>query len=246
MVICISPAKTFSKTCVEPKTEPLFKKEAKSLMNQLKRLDIPMLMSTMQISEKIAQDVQSFSSSFGKSLCAAIHLYDGQAFKGLDPSSLLMDELDLLNKHLYIMSGLYGLVRPLDGISKYRLEMKSRSFMNLEHFWKPKIHHYMKLHHHDDIIFNLASEEYGKLLIGLKNVHTIRLEIQQDGKPVMDNMAIKKARGMMARHLILNHIETIHDLESIIMDGFSYQTNLSTPDISYFIKTIEQKNVTSK
>jgi uncharacterized protein len=238
MVICISPAKTFSKSIVTPKTTPIFEKEAFLLAEKLKRISIKRLSKEMHISDAIAQDVKFYYQSFGTTKNSAIHLYDGQAFKGIDVPSLNQEELAQIQDHLYILSGLYGLVRPLDGISRYRLEMKSRIILNLEHFWKKKIHDYIEQHHQDEIIFNLASDEYGKLLSGLNKLHTIELLLMHDGKVVQNNMAIKKARGMMARHLILNHIDTIASLKTVEMDGFIYQHSQSTSQTSVFIKTI--------
>ncbi len=245
MVICISPAKTFSKTHVEPKTVPHFEKDASMFVKKLKKIPINDLMNLMHVSEAIAYDVHDFYLDFGKTTSAAIYLYEGQAYKGLDPKSIPTQDIDLMQQHLYILSGLYGLVRPLDGISKYRLEMKSRIIGNLEHHWKKKIQKYFKTHHPEEIIINLASDEYGKLLSGLKNVHTIDFIIQLDDKPVQNNMAIKMIRGMMARHLITSKINDPLDFKNITLDGFIYQPHQSSSTHSVFLKEIT-KNVTGK
>ncbi len=238
MVIFISPAKTFSKRIDSPQTIPTFEKEAFFFISKLRKISEKRLMAEMKISQEIASEVKSYYTHFGDQKISAIHLYDGQAFKGIDVLSMNAHEIESMQKHLYILSGLYGLVRPLDGISKYRLEMKSRILMNLEHFWKKKIHDYINTHHQDEIIINLASDEYGHLLKGLKHIHHIELVLMKDGKPVQNNMGIKKARGMMARYLILNPIDSITSLRTIEMDGFIYQPNPSTEHTSVFIKSI--------
>jgi uncharacterized protein len=243
MVICISPAKTFSKTHVEPKTVPIFEKDATSFVKKLKKVSVSDLMKQMHVSEMIAQDVHDFYATFGKIKSAAIYLYDGQAFKGLDPKSLDPSSIKRIEAQLYILSGLYGLIRPMDGISMYRLEMQSRIIGHLENHWKNKIQQYFRTNHPNDVIINLASEEYGKLLLGLENVHTIEFIITRDGKQVQNNMAIKKIRGMMARHLIMSNIKTLDEMQSIEIDGFIYQKRDSSPKKSVFRKDIT-KNVT--
>jgi hypothetical protein len=245
MVICISPAKTFSKRHVEPKSVPLFENDACMFVKKLKKLSIKRIMTSMHVSETIARSVHEDYLDFGKIKSAAIHAYDGQAFKGLDPQSLSYESKEYMQHHLYILSGLYGLLRPDDGISKYRLEMKSRIIGNLEHHWKPKIQNHLETHHPNETIINLSSEEYGKLLSGLNNVHTIDFILQIDGQPVQNTMAIKKIRGMMARILITSKINDPLDFKNITVDDFFYQPQLSTSTHSVYLKN-QTKNVTGK
>lgn len=236
MMVFISPAKTFSRKTILPKSNPIFERNAESLVKKLKKCTLHQLMDEMSISEALAHDVHGYVSHFHEERYAAIFLYDGQAFRGIHPLDMNENELTLLDRHLFILSGLYGLLRPMDGISKYRLEMNSRIIGNLVMYWKPKMTSYLMTYHPDETLFNLASDEYGKLLKGLPNLHTIDIEIYQDGKLKKNNMATKYYRGFLAKTLILSKVETKEQLKNITADGLLYDAHRSSSTHSIFIK----------
>jgi uncharacterized protein len=238
MMIILSPAKTFSKTKIISNQVPYFQNEAFSLIKSLKNKKISELMEGMKISEKLANEVQSYIINFGQEKLSAIHTYDGQAFKGLDISYSSDHLVKKMNERLYILSGLYGVLKPLDAISYYRLDIKDHVIKNLYPYWKKRIESFLNKYHKDEMIINLASSEYSRLLP--KQIHMLTIDFLQiqDGKYKSISMFVKKMRGMMARYLIENDIEDIDIIKTIVLDGYQYDRIKSSLDILIFSKEV--------
>ncbi|MDO9628625.1 MAG: YaaA family protein [Acholeplasmataceae bacterium] len=236
MITLLSPAKTFSKIKVESAQVPYFQNEALSLIESLQKIDGSYLMKSMKLSKNLALDVKNYYQSFGDQKLSAIHTYDGQAFKGLNAHQADLNLLNLMNSRLYILSGLYGILKPLDGISYYRLEMRDQTIKNLYTFWKKRIAHYLDEFHKDELFINLASSEYSKVLPKNLNMISIDFMQQQNGKYKSISMFVKKMRGTMARYLIEHQIKDIEMIKDIVIEGYRYDSNLSKNQLLIFVK----------
>ncbi len=237
MKLILSPAKTFSKLKHPYRTLPLFDHEANLLVKKLQKRSIKQLMDMMKISEKIAQTVYHDYHIFGHDRYAAIYLYDGQAFKGLDVAHMNLKTKQMMYENLFILSGLYGLLRPLDGISKYRLEMQDKNLGNLYTFWKPKLNAYLNECLRGELLINLASFEYSQVITYAPMI-TIDFRQVKDGKIQSMSMYTKKARGMMARLLLEREIKDQDEIINLTFDGYIYQKDLSDSKTMIFMKAL--------
>jgi len=238
MIILISPAKTFSKTNIKGVSKPYFYHHTIKLVKLIKNKTLDEIKDMFNISFELAKTTFEMYQNFDKQLFSAIHLYNGQAFKGLNIKDFDDSDLDYLNKHLYILSGLYGLLKPNDQISLYRLDFKDSLDFNLYSFWKKKINDYLNKFHHHQLIINLASEEYSKILIKHKNIITIDFIQEINGVKKSVSMYTKLSRGMLASILIKSRIETIDQIKNIEFDGYKYSNELSSDLKLIFYKKI--------
>lgn len=188
MMIIISPAKTldfskFNETL--PMTKPYFLNEARELVEELKKYDNFSLEKLMKISPKLAklntQRFQNWSESL-ESARQCLVAFKGEVFKGIDVGSYTMEDYFYANDNLRILSGLYGVLKPFDGINLYRLEMATRlgigGFKNLYDYWGNKlIDNILKdiERLENKAIVNLASYEYFKAIEDIKTIGDIRL-----------------------------------------------------------------------
>jgi len=238
MKIILSPAKTFSKKQIISNQSPFFEGDAIFLMNQLKKKSRHHIQTSMKLSEKLTDHVMDDLVHFGEIKTEAIHTYEGQAFKSLDVSSLSDDDQSYMHDHLLILSGLYGILKPCDGISKYRLEMQDKTIRNLYRYWKDKVHGYLKEYAADEPIINLASEEYGKLLSpDLPIIHLSMIEIK-GGKDLKQSMAVKTMRGLFTREIIKRRMKDIDELKTMMIGDYVYSKKRSTPHHFIYIKEV--------
>ncbi|MFT4090854.1 MAG: peroxide stress protein YaaA [Asticcacaulis sp.] len=236
MLILLSPAKSLNETPVSTDisvTEPRLSKETHALLGVTKKLKAADLKSLMGISDKLAELNRSRFAHFDEqAITPAAMLFDGDVYTGLKARELNADEQAFAQDHVRILSGLYGLLRPLDGIRPYRLEMgtslKTAKGETLYAYWGSRI---AKLIAEDakaigtDTVLNLASQEYARaaLTIDLKlNVVNVRfLEIKGD-KTQMISFFAKKARGLMARYIIENRITDPETAKGFSTDGYRF------------------------
>ena len=215
MKIILAPAKNMQLAEDSPYnlTEPVFINEAEILLNKLKKLNFDELKEVYGASDKIVQDnLERLKISFlDRNLSPAILSYVGIAYKHLSASVFTDEEYEYLNTHLRILSGLYGVLKPFDGIIRYRLEMQS---FDLYDFWKDKIYKEVK----DDVIINLASKEYSKCIEDYleSDVRLINIDFVEEykGKLVTKATYAKMARGEMVRYMAENRVEDINMLKS--------------------------------
>ena len=238
MIIILSPAKTFSKMKTISNQVPYFNHDTLTLVKSLKKKKVSDFMECMKISKNLATEVKGYYLNFGLEQLSAIHTYDGQAYKGFDIGSASELLIDKMNQRLYILSGLYGMLKPLDGISYYRLDIKDKVIQNLYPFWKKKIESYLNHYHQHEVIINLASSEYSRLLPKNSKIITIDFLQIQNGKYKSISMFVKKMRGMMARYLIEHDITEIEDIKSILLDGYTCDLHKSNDSILIFSKEI--------
>lgn len=243
MKIVISPAKSldFEKPVPTDKySEGIFLKQAETIQKTLKKKKPKQLMELMDISPKLAelnwQRNQDWNLPFTKENSRqAVYAFDGDVYQGLDVYSLPIEKLDAIQEKLRILSGLYGLLKPLDLIQPYRLEMGTNLSIgknkNLYEFWKKAIVKELNSElQKGELFINLASNEYFNAVdTKLLKVPVITPEFKdyKDGQLKMISFFAKKARGMMVRYIIDNNAETIDDLKGFNYEGYAYDANLS-------------------
>lgn len=243
MKIVISPAKSlnFDKELPTTRyTEPAFLKQAETIQKTLKKKKPKQLSALMDISEKLAelnwQRNQEWNVPFTtENARPAMYTFDGDVYVGLDAFTLPVDKLDDLQAKVRILSGLYGLLKPLDLMQAYRLEMGTSITIgknkNLYEFWKKTITKALNDElQKDELFINLASNEYFSAVDtkALKvPVITPEFKDYKDGKLKMISFFAKKARGMMVRYIIDTNAETMDDLKRFNYEGYAFDANLS-------------------
>lgn len=254
MIVVISPAKTldFEKKYTNlPMSEPRFLEYSKEIVGEVANYDSYSLEKLMKISTKLAtlnrDRFQKWTTSLETSKQALL-AFKGDVYRGMDVGSLSHSELFYANDHLRILSGLYGVLRPFDGINEYRLEMgtklKVNNSNNLYEFWDKTLEHSLieelKFHSNKTII-NLASQEYFKAIEGLiksdkvKVITPIFKEYRGDKYKIIALNA-KRARGMMTRYIIQNEIENIEDIKKFNIDGYSFNEEMSSENELVFVR----------
>ena len=243
MKIVISPAKSlnFEKELPTVKhTEALFLKEARQVHKVLKQKSPKELAELMSISDKLAdlnwQRNQDWKTPFTpENARPAIFAFDGDVYTGLDAYSIPIEKLDALQHNLRILSGLYGLLKPLDLIQAYRLEMGTKlpigESENLYKFWKQTITKELnKELEKDELFINLASAEYFSIIdVKALKVPVITPDFKdyKNGKLKIISFFAKKARGMMVRYIIDTNAKTVEDLKGFNYEGYQFDANLS-------------------
>ena len=244
MKILLSPAKSLDFKSVLPtnKTSSIcFEKEAQYLNSILKSKNPKELSDLMSISSKIAdlnyERNHSWSLPFTQANARqAVYAFSGDVYRGLDAYSIDDSRIDFLQNSVRIISGLYGLIKPLDLIQPYRLEMGTKlafdSNKNLYDYWRKKITEQLNLELDDkEPILNLASNEYFKA-IDLKvintDVYSANFKQFKNGNYKTIAIFSKKARGMMTRFIIDNNISDIDNLKSFDYDGYRFHEKLSS------------------
>lgn len=239
MILFISPAKTFRKTEMTTNQTPMFADETSLLLTKLKSMSVKTIEKKMKVSQKVADITYQYYQTFGKTSYPAIYTYFGHQFRHIKPESLSDSHINDMNHRLYIMDGLYGLIRPLDQISYYRLEMQDKSIRNLYRFWTTKITGYLKENHKDDIFINLASHEYGQIIKDLDQTYTIEFYQLKNDKLSIHSMEAKKLRGLMVNHIFSHQIDNLNDIYKIHIEGYKFNENLSKNKEIIFTKEVQ-------
>lgn len=252
MLMLLSPAKNlnFDPAPGAPKaTKPALAKDTSELADVTRKLTRAKIKNLMGISEKLAdlnyERFQGFKTA-GKIEGAkpAAMAFNGDVYLGLDAKSLSADDMEFAQDHLRILSGLYGLLRPLDAIQPYRLEMGSRlknpRGANLYDFWSDKIAKEVNKAakpHADPTIVNLASNEYFSAVdpAALKAlVVTPVFKEEKDGRMRQLQFFAKRARGLMARWAIQNRAKSANDFKKFNLAGYKFREGDSSDDIWLF------------
>lgn len=250
MYFLLSPAKNLDEKTALPfelnehLSEPVLIEQSIDLMKTLKQKDSIDIQELMSVSDKIAQlnvvRNQNWTYPFGDDKKPAVYLFDGDAYKGLDAYSLTIDEILYLNRHLGILSGLYGILKPLDNMLPYRLEMgtklKTPHADDLYEYWGDMITDVINERIHasgSDILINLASSEY----YGAVKPNKIQADIitpkfldQKNGQYKVISFYAKRARGMMTRFACINNIQNPDDLKDFDMEGYYFDERASSHD----------------
>lgn len=246
MLMLLSPAKmmNFDEAPGAPKaTTPALKKDFAEIAEVAKKLKRGDLKKLMGISDQLVdlnyERFQALKTS-GRITGAkqAALTFAGDVYRGLDANTLGADDLEFAQDNLRILSGLYGLLRPLDAIQPYRLEMGSRlknpEGPNLHSYWGPKLASALDKivkSHDDPTIACMASNEYAKGIDRKAlNAPFIMFNFKEvkDGKARAIMMYVKQARGMIARWAIENRITDAKDLKSFSVGGYKFSKDLSS------------------
>jgi cytoplasmic iron level regulating protein YaaA (DUF328/UPF0246 family) len=243
MKIVLSPAKSLNFEKALPTlnySESVFLKESRLVHKVLKKKSPKELSELMDISDKLAdlnwQRNQDWKTPFSpENARPAIFAFDGDVYTGLDAYSIPIEKLDDLQDRLRILSGLYGLLKPLDLMQAYRLEMGTKlpigESKNLYEFWKPSVTKALnKELKKGELFVNLASNEYFSAVdVKALKVPVITPEFKdyKNGKLKIISFFAKKARGLMVRYIIDTNAETVEDLKGFNYEGYQFDANLS-------------------
>jgi len=242
MLIVISPSKTQDFTNQVRHAEytiPVLLDESAQLIEALRKLTTIELSKLMDISPKLAEvnfyRYQQFSTGFNlNNARQAIFAFKGDVYTDIDITHYNKTDFDFADKHLRILSGLYGLVRPLDLIQPYRLEMKTKLKNqhgdNLYKFWGNKITDLLN-NASSEILINLASQEYFAAINPVKlkaKIVTISFKEQKGNNYQIVAIHAKRARGMMTNFIIKNKIHNVKELAQFNEKKYSFNKELST------------------
>jgi cytoplasmic iron level regulating protein YaaA (DUF328/UPF0246 family) len=238
MKIVVSPAKTLdfeSKLPTTRGTQPKFLEEAEMINNKLESKSKKAVAELMDISDKLAelnyQRYKEFSTPFTKENARpAVYAFAGDVYTGLDAYTITSDKIDLLQDSLRILSGMYGMLRPLDLMQPYRLEMGTKISIDrkkdLYTFWKKTLTETLNDELEDNELFiNLASVEYFNAIDEKKLKVPIISPVFKDfknGKLKIISFYAKKARGSMARFAIDTNVKTLEDLKAFNYGGYGF------------------------
>ena len=243
--ILISPAKKMNidSDGLQGVSVPYFIEKAEFLRNILKSMSYEELKKLWKCNDKIAalnfERLKNMDSK--NALTPAILSYDGIQYKYIAPNVFTYDQLNYINEHLIILSGLYGMLRPFDGVIPYRLEMQAKlsgeNFKSLYDFWGSSVADILSKE--TDTIINLASKEYSKVVsdnIG-NNINFITCSFAQiiNGKPVEKGTLCKMARGEMVRYMAENNIKDYKNIKNF--NRMNYSDALSNESTFVFIKS---------
>ncbi len=255
MIVLLSPAKDMDMRpvpAVKGATQPEFLERSAQLMEKLSTLSPKQLAKLMDISPALAQlnheRYQAWATPFtAKNAKPAALAFNGEAYRGLQAASLTGDDLRFAQHHLRILSGLYGLLRPLDLIQAYRLEMGSafgvgRGVKNLYAYWGDALNTAVAealAANHGDVVVNLASSEYFKAVRAAKlkaRVITPVFKDKVNGSYKMLMVFAKHQRGGMARWIIRNRVLEVERLKQYEEDGYRFAPDLSSAHEWTFVR----------
>lgn len=248
MLFLLSPAKSLdfdTPTGDLPHTQPLFVPQAAQLIDLLREKSPQQIASLMSLSDTLAGlNVARYAAwrpkFTAKNARQAVLAFNGDVYGGLDARSLPIDDLQWLQDHACILSGLYGVLRPLDYMRPYRLEMGARlangQGKDLYQFWGPQIANYLNDRLQRDLsplVVNLASQEYFKS-VDLKALKARVVECvfqdYRDGQYKVVSFYAKRARGLMARFAAVHRVLTPRQLEGFDAEGYTFDAKASQPE----------------
>jgi cytoplasmic iron level regulating protein YaaA (DUF328/UPF0246 family) len=245
MLAIISSAKTMdlaTKLSSKAFSGPIFRKEANSLGQQLKALTVSELAKLLKISPKLAalnySRFQHFSSGPAKSHVPALAAYRGDVYMAINAGAFSAADVAFAQNHLRIISGLYGLLSPLDLIQEYRLEMstplRGAKFRSLYDFWGVKITKQLREQlaaQKSSFLVNLASEEYSKVVLPEElGFPILDVSFKQQQGTGFKNVGIlaKQARGLMVNYMVRERVDRPEGLKEFDCEGYRYNTKLSS------------------
>ena len=255
MLIVISPAKTLdfeTPPTVLSFTIPDLLTDSAELIDELREYEPYRLSELMGISPKLAElnsnRYHAWSLPFtGSNAKQSVLAFKGDVYAGLDADNLSQDDLQYAQDHLRILSGLYGVLKPLDLMQPYRLEMgtklKTRCGKDLYDFWQDRIHAAINaelVNQEDPVLVNLASNEYFKSVKAGKlqaRIITPVFKEKRNGEFKMITFFAKKARGLMSRYIIRNRLADPEDIKGFDLEDYRYNEALSGADRPVFTRS---------
>lgn len=252
MITLLSPAKSLNYDKVDaPRTQPRFKDDTMELVSIMKKKKAGDLRKLMSISEKLAdlnvQRFQDFEKSHNvKNSKQAMFAFTGDVYQGLEADTFSEEEIQFAQDHVRMLSGLYGLLRPLDVMQPYRLEMgtklKTQKGKNLYEFWGSSIASMItkdlkKVK--SKVIINLASQEYFKAVDTDAldaDIYDIHFREYRGDELKFISFNAKKARGFMTQYIVKKRVSQPEDLKAFDLEGYTFAPDLSTEKSLFFIR----------
>lgn len=243
MIVVVSPAKKldFESECsATEQTKPELLDKTVTLSKELKKLSAPDIGKLMKLSQTLSDlnynRFQNFKPIYNPSTSKqAVFAFNGDTYTGLDIQSFNKSDLNNAQKRLRILSGLYGVLKPMDLIQAYRLEMgtkfKFSEYKNLYEYWKEDVTDLLNSDlKKQKILVNCASTEYFSVVDTKKlngEIITPVFKELRNGEYKIISFSAKKARGMMARYIIQNKVKTIEDIQKFDLDNYKFNSKLS-------------------
>ncbi|MDE2401742.1 MAG: peroxide stress protein YaaA [Burkholderiales bacterium] len=257
MIIVLSPAKSLdyeTAPTTDRHTLPVFASEAAQLIDILRPYTPTQIASLMDLSDALSTlnvaRYGAWSPEFTpRNSKQAMLAFNGDVYEGLDASSFKERDLDWAHDHLIMLSGLYGVLRPLDWMQPYRLEMGTRlptpRGKDLYAWWGDTLALHLNerlAEQGDDVVINLASQEYFKAVkrkaLKARVVECV-FEDWKSGAWKIISFHAKRARGLMARHAIVNRAKSGRDLQDFAAEGYAFVAEVSRPDRLVFRRRLE-------
>lgn len=253
MLTLVSPAKTLdyeSPLATDTYTQPRFTEQSQQLIETLRQLSVQDVAELMKLSDKLASlNVARYQSWEPKhtpdNARPAVLAFKGDVYTGLDAESFSEADFSFAQQHLRILSGLYGVLRPLDLLEPYRLEMgtrlKTASGDNLYQFWGDRITAALneELKTSDDVVVNLASNEYFKAVqpkaLNARLITPVFKDFK-NGQYKIISFYAKKARGLMSRYIIQNRIDAPEAIKAFDLEGYYFSPEQSKGDTWVFLR----------
>ena len=252
MLFLISPTKTMKQDGKrKPTSIPVFIEKTKIITKVIQQYTQEELQDLMKIKEPLAIQVkrQFESILFDEYGTSAIETYDGLQFKYMNISTLNESDLEYILQHVRILSGFYGIVKPMDSIYPYRLEMQTKMSVdehkNLYEYWENVIVEEIQKeikNHTCSYVINLASKEYDKAIrkrMSGENFIDVIFQVEKKGKRKVEATASKMARGKMIRFAAQHKIERVEQLYEFCEDGYCLDQNLTNQQQIVFYKIVE-------
>jgi hypothetical protein len=254
MISVISPAKTLdfeSKAPTEKFSQPIFVEESEKIISKLRRTSRKKISSMMDISKNLTdlnfERYNSWEPRFNlENSKQAIYAFKGDVYLGFEAESLASEDINFAQDHLRILSGLHGILKPLDLIQPYRLEMGTKLKVgrreNLYQFWQDKIYKTLNEAIKDsgsNTLLNLASNEYFDSIDTKKlKAEIVKVDFKdfKSGQYKVLSFFAKKARGMMAKYIAQNKINDIDSVKSFNEEGYIYSPEHSTDSKLVFLR----------
>lgn len=253
MLTVISPAKTLdfdTPPTTQEHSQPRFLSQSQELIDTLRQMRTADIASLMKLSDKLAglnvARYETWQTPFNlDNAKQAVLAFQGDVYTGLDAETLNEKQLTFAQKHLRILSGLYGVLKPLDLIQPYRLEMGTKldnaKGKDLYAFWGSDIRQSLQAEDamQDEVLINLASNEYFKAVEAKKLKARIITPVFKDwknGQYKMISFYAKKARGMMSRYIIEHELQDPDRIKDFDTDGYRFSADMSKKDEWVFIR----------
>ena len=252
MKLLISPAKTLdfeTKISTQNFTEPIFLEEASKLNSVLKKKSPKKIAELQSISKNLSELNWERNQQWSLPLTTqnakqAVYAFKGDVYIGLNMETFPLNNLEQLQEKVRILSGLYGILKPLDLIQPYRLEMGTNIKIgrknNLYEFWDSKVTNALKSElSENEPVINLASNEYYKVIkpkLLKATIITPQFKDYKNGQLKMISFFAKKARGLMVRYILDHYIEKVEDLKGFNYEGYAFDANLSSQTTLVFTR----------
>lgn len=230
MKICCSPTKTMKCQIKTRITQPILKDKAYEIMNMMKNYSLEELKNLYKCNDKIAYENYNRIQNFPLEEGQALFSYTGLQFKNMQVEELTEQQLEYAQHHLYILSGLYGILKPFDLIGSYRLDLENKIEIDLISTYKSLVSDILK----DEIIIDCTSLEYAQLLPD--NRIRIEFKVSKNGVLKTEATASKIARGLFINYCIQHQIEDIDKIRQFNEDGYQYDETLSDENHYIYVK----------